>query len=144
VSPRHRDGPGDKAEFRVHAHCAGDAHADAVLDHRQDGSDEPEDHDLRAAALEEHQRGAQADGCEERDHERRLEQRVEFDDQHVGLAQDQGEDREGEAADDGGGDVEAVEHAHAAPDAVADEEDHGGQRHGLDHVEFECRHKAMA
>ena len=44
-------------------------------------------------------------------------------------------DRDEQTADDGRRDVVAREHWHAAPNAVADEEDDAGERDGLDQIE---------
>ena len=69
---------------------------------------------------------------------------VELEAEHARLPGRQRHRRKEEAADDGRGDVEAVEHGDAPADAVAHEEHDGRQRHGLDEVELECRHGCPA
>ena len=66
---------------------------------------------------------------------------VELEREQPGLAQRERQGGEQEAADHRRRDVEPVEHADAAPHAVADEEDDGRECDGLDQVESEGGHR---
>ena len=54
------------------------------------------------------------------------------------------EKRQEHPADDRRRDVQAVEHAHPPPDAVARKQDQRGHGQRLDEVECECRHRVPA
>ena len=135
VPARHGDGAGDEAEQRIDAEHVGEAHPDGVLQHREERGEPPEDEDLPAADLEQAEAGAESDGGEEGDHERRLQPGVELEGQDAGLPERQGDGGEDEPAHHRGGDVEPVQHADLAPDAVPGKEDERGQRDRLHHVQ---------
>ena len=140
MTTRHRDRSRNETEERVDTHDLREPDADGVLHDRQRSRDAPEQQNLRTSDAEQPEARAEPDGREERHHEGRLQRGVELEPEHAGLPQRQRERREEKAADHRRGDVEAVQHVHAPPDPVADEQHDGRQRHGLNHVEFQCRH----
>ena len=93
---------------------------------------------------------AQADGGEERHHERTLECRVELERERAALMSGKGDEHEQEAAQHRSRNAVLREEAHLLPDPEADQEQDGGKRRRHDHrtADIQCtfnsfkRHKS--
>ena len=117
-----RDGPGHDAEGGMDAEQLGQRRARAVLDDGEDPAEDQIDDQRLAAALEQRQTAADADGGEECQHHRRLQRRGEPDAGAAVVVQDKGENGHEQAADDRRGNAEGLEEAQAAAQPVADDE----------------------
>ena len=109
--------------------------ADDVLDHGDHRREQEEEHHLRPADPQQRQAGAEADGREERDHQRRLQGRVEGDERPSRPRGHGDQQRHQQPADDRRRQVVARQQRHERADAVADEQDDAGEREGLDEIE---------
>jgi hypothetical protein len=137
VAAGHRDRPGNQAEERVHAERLRGGDPDAVLQDREHRGEPPEQQHLRAAHLQQAEARAEPDRREERNHQRRLQRRVEVERDDAAEPQRERDRGEQEPADDRRRNVVAVEHADAAAHAVAGEEDDRRQGERLNEIELE-------
>ena len=128
---RQRDGAREHAEERVQPECDRHQHADDVLQDREHGRDQEETQHLRPADLEERQARAEADGREERDHERALQRRIERHERDALSARDQHRDRDEKPAEHRRRQVVAAENRDEAPEPVPEEERDAREGEGL-------------
>ncbi len=143
VAAGHRNRPGDQAEQRVHVEHLRQRHPDRVLEGREHRRQAPEQEHLRSAHPQQAQARPQADGGEERNHQRGLERRVELEGDETLQPQHEADGGEQEPAHHRGRDVVAVQDRHLTADPVADEQHDGGERQRLHHVELQrqLRHR---
>src|SRR5690606_41384696 len=87
---------------------SGDENADQVLQDREDRGDDEEAQHLRATDAQQGQTRRKTDRREERDHQRRLQRRVELEQRDALIARNENGERDEQAADDRRRDVVAA------------------------------------
>ena len=140
VSAGHGNGTCQKRVGVLKACDIGEADADAVLDDRDDAGDQPVDDQQDSALLQKGKGRAQADGGEERHHERTLECRVELERERAALMSGKGNEHEQEAAQHRSRNAVLREEAHLPPEPEAEQEQGSGQRRRHDHrtADIQC------
>ena len=113
--------------------------ANHVLACGHDGREEEEQQHGRAADAQERQTRAEADGSEERDHQRQLQRGREREWCPAVRAADRHESGHEKSPDDRRRDVVGHEERQEPPDAVPHEQNEAGESHGLDLIQ--CQHR---
>ncbi len=131
---RERHGSRQHAKERVQPEADRDQDADDVLDDRKHGREQEEPEDLWPADLQQRQARAESDGREERDHQRALQGRIEFDERQALAVGDENCDRHEQSAEYRRRQVVSIEDRNEAAEPMPAEEGNAGEGEGVDQV----------
>ncbi len=129
--------PAKHTKQRVHSKGKSYQDSDEILREGHDGRDDKEQKHLGSANAEQRQAGTAANRSEERNHQGRLQRRVEADELDVAAAQDQKHHRGENASNHCGRNVVASQEWKPFANEVSGEQHDACDGDGLDEIEFE-------
>ncbi len=132
-----RDRTGQHAEQGIQPERQRHEDADHVLQDRERRRQQKESQYLRSTDAQQRQARTETDGGEERNHQRRLQRRIELEKRDPLAAGNENGNRHQQAADDGRGNVVSAEYRNVTAQAVSGQQRNAAEGECVDQVKLE-------